>query len=115
MTAMSNPTTTYTTAICQLKTLANKMTDAKSTKGDEIKKEKVTPKGNPARVNPIKMGIDEQLQNGVTVPSKAPIKFAQIPLNLDKVARVRSGVILACKYDEIKIKIDRSKNILITS
>jgi hypothetical protein len=47
--------------------------------GDEIKKENVTPSGNPALVNPINIGMDEHEQNGVTVPSKAPAIFAPIP------------------------------------
>lgn len=44
--------------------------------GDEIKKEKVTPSGSPALVNPIKSGMDEQEQNGVTVPRSAAKMFA---------------------------------------
>ena len=51
----------------------------KSTIGDEIKNEKVTPKGNPALVKPINKGIDEQEQNGVTVPSNAETIFSVIP------------------------------------
>ena len=51
----------------------------KSTMGEEIKKEKVTPKGSPALVKPINSGIEEQEQNGVTVPSKAEMIFARIP------------------------------------
>ena len=47
--------------------------------GEEIKKEKVTPKGSPALVKPINSGIEEQEQNGVTVPSKAEMIFARIP------------------------------------
>ena len=43
----------------------------KSTIGEEIRNEKVTPSGKPALVNPIKSGIDEQEQNGVTVPNRA--------------------------------------------
>jgi len=50
-----------------------------STSGLEIKNENVTPVDNPARVKPIKMGIDEQLQNGVTVPKSAPSVLAHIP------------------------------------
>ena len=46
---------------------------------EKSRNEKVTPSGNPALVNPIKIGIDEQEQNGVTVPRSAPIRFAQIP------------------------------------
>ena len=51
----------------------------KSTIGEEIKKENVTPRGSPALVNPINRGIEEQEQKGVTVPSKAAMMFAQIP------------------------------------
>ncbi len=51
----------------------------KSTIGDEIRNEKVTPSGSPALVNPINSGMDEQEQNGVTVPSSAAMQFAQIP------------------------------------
>ena len=50
----------------------------KSTIGEEIKKEKVTPNGKPALVNPINSGIDEQEQKGVTVPNKADIILAFI-------------------------------------
>lgn len=39
-----------------------------STSGEEIKKEKMTHNGIHAFKNPIKIGIDEQLQNGVIVP-----------------------------------------------
>ena len=51
----------------------------KSTIGEDIKNENVTPSGNPALVNPIKIGILEHEQNGVTVPSNAEIIFAHIP------------------------------------
>ena len=37
----------------------------KSTIGEEIKKEKVTPNGNPALVKPINNGIEEHEQNGL--------------------------------------------------
>lgn len=50
-----------------------------STIGDEIRKLNVTPNGNPALVNPIKRGIEEQEQKGVTVPSNAAKMFAPIP------------------------------------
>ena len=42
-------------------------------------KEKVTPNGNPALVKPMKIGMDEQEQKGVTVPSRAPMMFAPMP------------------------------------
>ena len=45
----------------------SKTNEPKSTIGDEIKNEKVTPNGNPALVNPIKSGIDEQEQNGANI------------------------------------------------
>ena len=51
----------------------------KSTIGDEIRNEKVTPRGNPALVKPMNSGMEEQEQNGVTVPSRAAMQFAQIP------------------------------------
>jgi len=44
-----------------------------------MRKENVTPSGSPALVKPINNGIDEQEQNGVTVPSKAAMMFAPIP------------------------------------
>ena len=53
--------------------------EPKSTIGEDIKNENVTPKGNPALVKPINKGIEEQEQKGVTVPSNAPIIFALIP------------------------------------
>ena len=62
-----------------------------STSGLEIRKLNVTPLEMPARVNPIKIGIDEQEQNGVTVPSNAPMAFAPIPLNLPSIFFVLSG------------------------
>jgi hypothetical protein len=50
--------------------------EPRSTIGEEIKKENVTPSGSPALVNPIKSGMEEQEQNGVTVPSRAAMIFA---------------------------------------
>lgn len=61
------------------KILISKTRLPKSTIGDEIKNEKVTPRGNLALVNPINSGIDEHEQKGVTVPSKAEMIFAFIP------------------------------------
>ena len=68
-----------TFASFQPKILINRTRLPRSTIGEEIKKENVTPSGNPALVNPIKSGMEEQEQNGVTVPSNAAIIFAQIP------------------------------------
>ena len=50
-----------------------------STIGDEMRNENVTPSGSPALVNPINNGMEEQEQNGVTVPSRAAMQFAPIP------------------------------------
>ena len=63
----------------------------KSTIGDEIKNENVTPTGSPALVKPMNNGIDEQEQNGVTVPSKAARMFAQMPRNRPRMRLLRSG------------------------
>ena len=37
----------------------------RSTMGEEIRKENVTPMGSPAPVNPINSGMEEQEQNGI--------------------------------------------------
>lgn len=66
-------------ATFQPKILINSTSDPKSTIGDDIKKEKVTPKGKPALVKPINKGIDEQEQNGVIVPSNAAKILAPSP------------------------------------
>jgi len=44
--------------------------------GEEIKKEKETPRGIPAAVNPIKIGMEEQEQKGVIVPKRAAMILA---------------------------------------
>ena len=88
---MTKTRTLYKTDIFIPKKLANKSSDAKSTIGEDIKNEKVTPNGKPALVNPINIGILEQEQNGVTVPSNAAIQFAPIPLNLPNIFLLRSG------------------------
>ena len=44
--------------------------------GEEIRKEKVTPRGSPALVNPMNRGMEEQEQKGVTVPSSAAMNAA---------------------------------------
>ena len=59
--------------------------------GEEIRKENVTPKGKPAPVKPINNGIEEQEQNGVTVPSRAAMIFAHIPLKFLSIFLVLSG------------------------
>ena len=91
-TAMTKPITTYASATGSPNMLASNITDARSTKGDEIKNENVTPTGNPAFVNPINIGIDEHEQKGVTVPNNAPITLPEKPPNLDNIFLVFSGV-----------------------
>ena len=61
------------------KMLINSSSEPKSTMGEEIKNEKVTPSGRPAEVKPMNRGIDEQEQKGVTVPSSAAMQFAPMP------------------------------------
>jgi len=75
ITARINPTTTYAMAIRQLKMLARSKTEARSTSGDEIKKENVTPIGRPALVKPMNSGIDEQEQNGVIAPNNEARRY----------------------------------------
>jgi len=45
--------------------LISKTREPRSTIGEEIKNEKVTPSGKPALVNPIKSGIDEHEQKKI--------------------------------------------------
>lgn len=59
------------------------------TKGDVIRKAKVTPSGMPPFTNPMKSGIDEQLQNGVIAPKRAAKKYWN-PYNLRVVKKVLS-------------------------
>jgi len=58
---------------------------------EDIKKENVIPSGSPAEVNPINIGILEQLQNGVMVPSNAPNIFPLIPFIPPRIFLVLSG------------------------
>ena len=71
--------------------LASSITEAKSTRGEDIKNENVTPIGKPALVKPINNGMEEHEQNGVIVPSKAPNIFAEIPLYPPNIFLVLSG------------------------
>ena len=59
--------------------------------GDEMRNENVTPRGSPARVNAMNSGMDEQAQNGVTVPRSAPIMLPLIPLKRPRMRLLRSG------------------------
>lgn len=65
--------------------------DAKSTSGEDIKNEKVVPIGRPADVNPMNIGILEQLQKGVIVPSNAPRIFPFMPFIFPRIFFVLSG------------------------
>lgn len=102
-------------AIFQLNMLASKIIDAKSTRGDEIRNENVTPIGKPALVKPINKGMDEQEQNGVTVPSNAAKIFAVTPVNLPRIFFVLSGGKKLWIYEIMKIRTESNMNILTTS
>ena len=91
ITVSISPTTTYAIAIFIPNTLERSIKEAKSTRGDDIKKENVIAIGIPAEVKPINKGIDEHEQNGVTVPNNAANIFADIPLNRLKIFFVHSG------------------------
>ena len=91
MTAITKPNKTYIIAILYPNMLINNTKLPKSTIGEEIKKENVTPIGNPELVNPMNKGIDEHEQKGVTVPSNAEIIFANIPLKLPNIRLLFSG------------------------
>src|SRR5665647_1482373 len=90
-TAKISPTTTYAIAILAPKKDIKINNDAKSTSGEDIRKEKVIPRGSPAELNPINIGILEQLQKGVIVPSKAPSIFPLMPLMFPRSFFVLSG------------------------
>lgn len=79
ITAIISPIITYAKATFAPKILINNTRLPKSTIGEEIKKENVTPIGSPALVKPINKGIEEHEQKGVTVPNSADIMFAAIP------------------------------------
>jgi hypothetical protein len=51
------------------------------TKGEVIKKEKVTANGIPPLTKPINKGTEEQEQKGVTKPKRLAIKYSN-PYNL---------------------------------
>jgi hypothetical protein len=74
-----------------LKILAIRIRDAISTKGEEIRKEKVTPSGKPALVKPMNKGTEEQEQKGVIVPSKAPRIFPDMPPKRPRMRLLLSG------------------------
>ena len=91
ITAIISPNTTYARAILAPKILVSKIRLPKSTIGEEIKKLNVTPNGNPALVNPMNSGMDEQEQNGVTVPNNAAMMFAPNPLKRPRIFLLLSG------------------------
>jgi hypothetical protein len=66
-----------------------------------MRKERFTPNGIPDSKKPIKIGIDEHEQKGVTVPSNAPIILPDTPLNLLRIRFVFSGVKCDWIYDEM--------------
>ena len=91
ITAIISPRTTYAIAILAPNILISKIRLPKSTIGDDIKNEKLTPIGNPALVKPMNMGIEEHEQKGVTVPSKADMIFAPNPSKRPRIFLLLSG------------------------
>ena len=71
--------------------LISSIREPRSTMGEEIRKENVTPSGRPAEVKPMNSGMDEQEQNGVTVPSRAATMFAPMPWKRPSIFLLRSG------------------------
>jgi|GEM_PF-3084136 len=90
-TAITRPTKTYSSATLHPKILISSISEPKSTIGEEIKNENVTPTGRPALENPMNSGMDEQEQKGVTVPSSAAIQFAPTPRKRPNIFLLRSG------------------------
>jgi hypothetical protein len=76
----------------QLKILASKITEARSTSGDEIRKENVTASGSPALVKPMNSGIEEQEQKGVMVPRSAARILAPKPWRCPRMSYARKLV-----------------------
>lgn len=91
------------------------MIEAKSTRGEEIRKENVVPIGSPALVNPMNRGIEEQEQKGVIVPSSVASIFAVIPEKFLNISLARSGGKKLCIYEIIKISADSRISIFTTS
>ena len=85
------PLITYIAVALTPKVPRNIATATSFTRGEVIRKENVTPKGSPPFTNPMNRGIDEQEQKGVTVPRRAAMMFAHIPLNLPIIFLVLSG------------------------
>ena len=90
-TARNNPKATYTSATLAPKMLINNTRLPGLIIGEEIRNDNVIPIGSPALVKPMKIGIDEHEQNGVTAPSNAPIMLALIPRKRPMILLLRSG------------------------
>ena len=89
--AITKPNITYKMATFAPNILISRTREPRSTIGEEIKNEKVTPSGKPADVKPINNGMDEQEQKGVTVPSKAATELAPMPWYRPNIFLLRSG------------------------
>jgi len=86
-----SPNSTYKIATLAPNMLINRTSELKSTIGDDIRNENVTPSGKPADVKPMNNGMEEQEQKGVTVPSRAATEFAPIPWKRPNIFLLRSG------------------------
>ena len=62
------------------------------TMGLAMRKDRVTPRGMPASTKPMKRGMEEQEQKGVTAPRPTAIRRAPGPERPFIMARTRSGV-----------------------
>jgi hypothetical protein len=83
--------------------------------GDEIRKEKVTPKGRPDLRKPINIGTAEQEQNGVTMPSEAARKFPTYSRRFPSNFRDLSGGKKLRMMATTKMMTERSKKIFMVS
>jgi hypothetical protein len=83
--------------------------------GEEMRNEKVTPRGTPASTNPIKRGTAEHEQNGVTMPSKAASILPIISFLCVSIILVFSGEKYERMTATIKTIVVSSKNILMVS
>jgi hypothetical protein len=83
--------------------------------GEEMRNEKVTPRGIPASTNPINKGTAEHEQNGVTTPSKAARMFPINSFLWDRIRFVFSGGKKLLIIDTANMMNESKRNILIVS
>ena len=79
MVPIHSPLTTYEIVIGSPNSPIMRMTKYSLIIGEVIKNEKVTPKGTPALIKPIKIGTEEQEQKGVIAPKSAAMRLLKMP------------------------------------